>query len=52
MRPTSCINNTMAALARHPETPDGVDDRWRIDEIDVVEDGAIAQIVRPVRMSL
>lgn len=38
--------NEMAALARYPETPRGVLDRWRIDDIHVVPDGALP--VRPV----
>lgn len=33
--------NAMAALARYVETPNGVHDRWRIDEIHVVDDGAL-----------
>ncbi|MCM2316660.1 MAG: hypothetical protein NDJ92_16050, partial [Thermoanaerobaculia bacterium] len=33
--------NSMAELARYPETPDGVLDRWRIDQIHVVPDGAL-----------
>jgi hypothetical protein len=36
--------NTMAALARYAETPDGVYDRWRIDEIHVVDDGGLPVI--------
>lgn len=38
--------NEMAALARYPEAPGGVLDRWRIDDIHVVQDGALP--VRPV----
>lgn len=33
--------NAMAALARYAETPNGVHDRWRIDEIHVVENGGL-----------
>lgn len=33
--------NEMAAYAIYPDTPHGVIDRWRIDEIHVVEDGAL-----------
>lgn len=33
--------NEMAALAKYPETPRGVMDRWRIDEIHVVHDRAL-----------
>jgi hypothetical protein len=33
--------NTMAHLARYEETPNGVRDRWRVDEIHIVEDGAL-----------
>jgi hypothetical protein len=33
--------NEMAANAIYPETPQGVLDRWRIDEIHLVEDGVI-----------
>ena len=33
--------NTMAVLARYPETPNGVIDRWRIDAIHVVDDGPL-----------
>lgn len=33
--------NEMAASAIYPDTPDGVLDRWRIDEIHLVEDGAL-----------
>jgi hypothetical protein len=33
--------NEMAAVARYPEAPTGVLDRWRIDEIHVVPDGAL-----------
>jgi hypothetical protein len=33
--------NEMAALAVYPETPKGVLDRWRIDAIHVVPDGAL-----------
>lgn len=33
--------NDMAAMAVYPETPDGVADRWRIDKIVVVPDGAL-----------
>lgn len=33
--------NTMATLAKYPETPNGVLDRWRIDNIHLVPDGAL-----------
>ncbi len=33
--------NEMAAAAIYPETPDGVLDRWRIDEIHLVPDGTL-----------
>ena len=33
--------NEMAPLAIYPETPHGVLDRWRIDDIHLVEDGAL-----------
>jgi hypothetical protein len=33
--------NEMAVRAIYPETPNGVLDRWRIDEIHVVDDGAL-----------
>ena len=33
--------NDMAAMAVWPETPDGVRDRWRIEKIVVVPDGAL-----------
>lgn len=33
--------NEMAALARYPETPDGVLDRWRIDAIHLVPDDSL-----------
>ena len=33
--------NDMAAMAIYPETPDGVADRWRIEKIVVVPDGAL-----------
>jgi CARDB len=33
--------NEMAELAIYPETPKGVLDRWRIDEIHIVADGAL-----------
>ncbi|HVS33522.1 MAG TPA: hypothetical protein VMS98_18955 [Thermoanaerobaculia bacterium] len=33
--------NEMAAYAIYPETPRGVLDRWRIDAIHIVEDGAL-----------
>jgi hypothetical protein len=33
--------NDMAAMAVYPETPNGVLDRWRIDKIVVVPDGAL-----------
>lgn len=33
--------NDMAALAVHPETPQGVLDRWRLQKIVVVPDGAL-----------
>ena len=43
--------NDMAAMAVYPETPDGVLDRWRIEKIVVVPDGALplAPAVVPVR---
>jgi len=33
--------NEMAALARYPETPNGVRERWRIDAIHLVDDGSL-----------
>jgi len=39
--------NEMAALAVYPETPDGVLDRFRIDEIVVVPDGALPLVPLP-----
>lgn len=33
--------NQMAQYAIYPETPDGVLERWRIDDIHVVDDGAL-----------
>lgn len=39
--------NEMAALAIHPETPEGVLDRWRLDEVVVVPDGALPLVPLP-----
>jgi hypothetical protein len=39
--------NEMAALAVYPETPNGVLDRFRIDEIVVVPDGALPLVPLP-----
>jgi hypothetical protein len=39
--------NEMAALAVYPETPRGVLDRWRLDEIAVVPDGALPLVPLP-----
>jgi hypothetical protein len=33
--------NEMALYAVYPESPDGVHDRWRIDDIHLVDDGAL-----------
>jgi hypothetical protein len=33
--------NSMAELARYDETPNGSRERWRIDEIHIVDDGAL-----------
>jgi hypothetical protein len=39
--------NVMAARAVYPETPNGVLDRWRIDEIVVVPDGSLPLVPLP-----
>jgi hypothetical protein len=39
--------NEMAARAVYPETPNGVLDRWRIDEIVVVPDGSLPLVPLP-----
>ena len=38
---TIAFYNDMAALAVYPETPEGVHDRWRLQKVVVVPDGAL-----------
>ena len=49
---TVALWNDMSALAVHPETPQGVLDRWRLQKIIVVPDGALPLSGLPANASL